>query len=52
MAQPNLPTSGALWNNPLCTNGFEFIEYAAPDLAALGALFESIEQDQIRRGVL
>ncbi|MEP7181373.1 MAG: 4-hydroxyphenylpyruvate dioxygenase [Betaproteobacteria bacterium] len=29
-----------LWDNPLGTDGFEFIEYAAPDPAALGRLFE------------
>jgi 4-hydroxyphenylpyruvate dioxygenase len=29
-------------NNPMGTNGFEFVEYAAPDPAALGALFESL----------
>src|SRR5664279_5577870 len=28
-----------LWDNPLGTDGFEFIEYAAPDPAALGHLF-------------
>jgi 4-hydroxyphenylpyruvate dioxygenase len=28
-----------LWDNPLGTDGFEFIEYAAPDPAALGLLF-------------
>ncbi|HSQ72981.1 MAG TPA: 4-hydroxyphenylpyruvate dioxygenase [Rubrivivax sp.] len=28
------------WDNPLGTDGFEFIEYAAPDPAAMGALFE------------
>ena len=28
--------------NPMGTDGFEFIEYAAPDPAALGALFESL----------
>jgi len=32
----------SLWDNPLGTDGFEFIEYAAPDPAALGALFESM----------
>ncbi|HVE47998.1 MAG TPA: 4-hydroxyphenylpyruvate dioxygenase [Casimicrobiaceae bacterium] len=31
--------SPQLWDNPLGTDGFEFIEYAAPDPAALGALF-------------
>ncbi|MBM3569824.1 MAG: 4-hydroxyphenylpyruvate dioxygenase [Alphaproteobacteria bacterium] len=29
-----------LWDNPMGTSGFEFVEYAAPDPAALGALFE------------
>src|SRR6266705_1852992 len=31
-----------LWDNPLGTDGFEFIEYAAPDPVALGALFEQL----------
>ena len=31
-----------LWDNPLGTDGFEFIEYAAPDPAALGRLFEQM----------
>ena len=39
MATPHPP---ALWENPLGTDGFEFIEYAAPDPAALGRLFESM----------
>jgi 4-hydroxyphenylpyruvate dioxygenase len=30
----------ALWDNPMGTDGFEFIEYAAPDPKALGQLFE------------
>src|SRR3569832_2666321 len=30
------------WNNPMGTDGFEFIEYAAPDPQALGALFETM----------
>ena len=30
------------WDNPMGTDGFEFIEYAAPDPKALGALFESM----------
>ncbi len=29
----------SLWDNPLGTDGFEFIEYAAPDPVALGQLF-------------
>jgi 4-hydroxyphenylpyruvate dioxygenase len=28
------------WENPAGTDGFEFVEYTAPDAAALGALFE------------
>src|SRR6266702_4977918 len=34
--------SGSLWDNPLGTDGFEFVEYAAPDPAALGRLFEQL----------
>ena len=29
-------------SNPMGTDGFEFVEYAAPDPAAMGALFESL----------
>ena len=28
------------WDNPMGTDGFEFIEYAAPDPVAMGALFK------------
>ena len=28
------------WENPMGTDGFEFIEYAAPDPKAMGELFE------------
>jgi 4-hydroxyphenylpyruvate dioxygenase len=31
-----------LWDNPMGTDGFEFIEYAAPDPAALGQLFQTM----------
>ena len=31
---------GTPWDNPMGTDGFEFIEYAAPDPQAMGALFE------------
>ncbi len=30
----------ALWDNPIGTDGFEFVEYTAPDVGALHALFE------------
>jgi 4-hydroxyphenylpyruvate dioxygenase len=30
------------WENPMGTDGFEFIEYAAPDPEAMGALFERL----------
>jgi 4-hydroxyphenylpyruvate dioxygenase len=32
----------ALWDNPMQTDGFEFIEYAALDPKALGRVFESM----------
>jgi 4-hydroxyphenylpyruvate dioxygenase len=31
---------GDLWDNPMGTDGFEFVEYTDPDPAALAALFE------------
>jgi len=30
------------WDNPMGTDGFEFVEYAAPDPAALGRIFEAM----------
>ena len=30
------------WDNPMGTDGFEFVEYAAPDPVALGTLFETM----------
>lgn len=38
-----------LWDNPLGTDGFEFIEYAAPDPVALGQLFEQLGFTAIAR---
>ena len=35
-------TANADWPNPMDTDGFEFIEYAAPDPAALGRVFEQM----------
>ena len=38
----NVPLSfenGAAWENPMGTDGFEFIEYAAPDPEAMAAVF-------------
>ncbi len=37
-----MPSRGDLRDNPQGTDGFEFIEYAAPDPAALGRLFEQL----------
>lgn len=37
---PTSSSSPAAWDNPMGTDGFEFIEYAAPDPQAMGALFE------------
>lgn len=36
------PPARDLWENPLGTDGFEFIEYAAPDPVAMGQLFEQM----------
>ena len=35
-------TGTSLWENPLQTDGFEFVEYAAHDPEALGVLFEQM----------
>ncbi len=37
------------WDNPMGTDGFEFVEYAAPDPAALGRLFEQMGFTAIAR---
>ncbi len=36
-----------LWENPMGTDGFEFVEYAAPDPNALGALFEGMGFERV-----
>jgi len=38
-----------LWENPMGTDGFEFIEYAAPDPRAMGELFERLGFKPIAR---
>ena len=37
------------WDNPVQTDGFEFVEYAAPDPKALGALFEQLGFQRVAR---
>ena len=37
------------WDNPMGTDGFEFIEYAAPDPDAMGALFERLGFSAVAR---
>ena len=37
------------WDNPMGTDGFEFIEYAAPDPAAMAAVFERMGFKAIAR---
>ncbi len=44
-----LPPAATEWPNPMGTDGFEFIEYAAPDPAAMGALFERMGFKAIAR---
>jgi 4-hydroxyphenylpyruvate dioxygenase len=41
--QSGIATSEAgSWENPMGTDGFEFVEYTAPDAAELGRLFEQL----------
>ena len=40
---------GDLWDNPLGTDGFEFVEYSTPDPAALAALFERLGFQAVAR---
>ncbi|HEY6821703.1 MAG TPA: 4-hydroxyphenylpyruvate dioxygenase [Burkholderiales bacterium] len=37
------------WDNPIRTDGFEFVEYAAPEPKALGALFERMGFSAVAR---
>jgi 4-hydroxyphenylpyruvate dioxygenase len=39
-AKPATAAPASLWDNPMGTDGFEFVEYTAPDTAALASLFE------------
>jgi 4-hydroxyphenylpyruvate dioxygenase len=39
----------SLWDNPVGTDGFEFIEYTAPDPKALGQVFEKLGFTAIAR---
>jgi len=51
-AQPgrNQPAGVNLtWDNPLGTNGFEFVEYTAENTGALGLLFESMGFSRVGR---
>ena len=38
----NIGNGGDLWDNPMGTCGFEFVEYTAEDTAELGRLFETM----------
>jgi len=38
-----------LWDNPIGTDGFEFVEYTAPDVSALHALFERMDFRAVAR---
>ncbi|HEY4372062.1 MAG TPA: 4-hydroxyphenylpyruvate dioxygenase [Burkholderiales bacterium] len=42
-------TASAQWDNPMGTDGFEFVEYAAPDPKAMGTLFERMGFKAIAR---
>jgi 4-hydroxyphenylpyruvate dioxygenase len=46
---PRPATPSSAWDNPMGTDGFEFIEYAAPDPQAMGQLFERMGFKPIAR---
>lgn len=48
-ATPLSATPSPAWENPLGTDGFEFVEYTATDTADLGRLFESMGFARIAR---
>jgi len=41
-ATPHQTIEFTTWDNPMGTDGFEFIEYAAPDPVVMGKVFESM----------
>src|SRR5580698_2635143 len=41
--------SASVWENPLGTDGFEFVEYTAPNTVQLGRLFESMGFSRVAR---
>ena len=41
-AVPHQTIENTTWDNPMGTDGFEFIEYAAPDPVAMGKVFDSM----------
>ena len=45
----NRETPAEAWDNPMGTDGFEFVEYAAPNPKALGALFEKMGFARVAR---
>ena len=49
MSKPPSDAAGQAWDNPMGTDGFEFIEYAAPDPKAMGAVFERMGFKAIAR---
>lgn len=48
-SKPIHTASPESWDNPMGTDGFEFIEYAAPDPVAMGSLFERMGFTAIAR---
>ena len=45
----NMGVTSSAWDNPMGTDGFEFIEYAAPDPVAMGEVFERMGFTPIAR---
>ena len=49
VATPASGSSAPLWDNPLGTDGFEFVEYTAPDTSELHRLFEVMGFSRVAR---
>jgi 4-hydroxyphenylpyruvate dioxygenase len=47
--EPHTQAASSAWDNPMGTDGFEFIEYAAPDPKAMGEVFKRMGFTPIAR---
>ena len=48
-AKPETDAQAPAWDNPMGTDGFEFVEYTAQDTQALGRLFAQLGFQAVAR---